>query len=1058
MSFPTSPTNGQLAVINGITYQWSSTYNSWTRIAAQVTATNTLSITGNVITTSTTTGALVVTGGVGVGGAVNIGQTSTIAGAVIITTATIGNYAAAANTATSATSVSFTIYDTTPSTSTTTGALIVAGGAGIGGSVNIAQDSTIAGAVIVTTATIANYAAGVANTATYSGYSSTASAVTVVPAVGCGSYYFTFVSTTSGVLSVVSDAGGRLTYNPGPGQLAINGGPQSTSTTTGALVVQGGAGISGNVNVGGSVNISGGQTSITTTSTTGGSLSFSQSSRQYLSATVPTIGTNDFTIEYWMFNGSGTSIFNGAGTVGATYGIFVQGQSGYWQISVGNGSGWTVTSLNFQPLAATVGVWTHHAFVRSGGVFQVYVNGTSVYSKSMPSVSIANQYLQIGAQTRNSLYFGGNITNFRFVNGSAVYTGNFTPPNQPLTAISNTALLLDVVNSGAYLTDTSGNSVSVSPTNGVSYSSATPFVPVTTTTIIPGAIQSSSTNTGALVVAGGVGIGGAVNIGQTSTIAGAVIITTATVAQYISGTPATTATNLAGGTAGQLVYQSGPSNTGFVGPGTAGQVLVSNGTSAPSYSSQLSLSLITATNLIVSSTQSSTSSYSSNALYVAGGIGGNGGFNINGNGYLNGNLTVNGIITGTNVSLNTLIANSGTFYGATCGTGALYAGVTGYTPFAQTMFQASGNLNNYMEINVQNINSGAKASTDIVASADNVTVSSAYIDMGIASSTFDGTQLYSLGTTIGPNDGYLMVGQNATAGLGDLVFGTLTSGTQMRFVLSNGATTVTNAAIAVVMNSPNTPSTSTSTGTLVVVGGAGISGALYAGATSYIAGAQIITTATIGNYSAAANTATSATSVSFTIFDKTASTSTTTGALIVGGGAGIGGNVNVGGVVTATNLFVGPWPVSTASNGTLNIQYNGASLGSATTINFATGTTATLVGGVLTVQSTGLRSYSTSTPPANPSIGDIWYNTATDDMLRYTTDGVNFFWLDINGPYGSGGGGTSLAQVGAYTSATIRTVTGSIGQMTAISDQGGKIAYWDTTNLRWSYILNGSAV
>jgi hypothetical protein len=34
MSFPTSPTNGQTATINGITYTYSATYGTWTRVPA----------------------------------------------------------------------------------------------------------------------------------------------------------------------------------------------------------------------------------------------------------------------------------------------------------------------------------------------------------------------------------------------------------------------------------------------------------------------------------------------------------------------------------------------------------------------------------------------------------------------------------------------------------------------------------------------------------------------------------------------------------------------------------------------------------------------------------------------------------------------------------------------------------------------------------------------------------------------------------------------------------------------------------------------------------------
>ena len=52
-----------------------------------------------------------------------------------------------------------------------------------------------------------------------------------------------------------------------------------------------------------------------------------------------------------------------------------------------------------------------------------------------------------------------------------------------------------------------------------------------------------------------------------------------------SGT-ATTATNIAGGTASQILYQTAPSTTAFIPNGTAGQVLTSNGTSVPTWVSK----------------------------------------------------------------------------------------------------------------------------------------------------------------------------------------------------------------------------------------------------------------------------------------------------------------------------------------------------------------------------------------------------------------------------------------------------------------------------------------
>jgi hypothetical protein len=252
--------------------------------------------------------------------------------------------------------------------------------------------------------------------------------------------------------------------------------------------------------------------------------------------------------------------------------------------------------------------------------------------------------------------------------------------------------------------------------------------------------------------------------------------------------------------------------------------------------------------VFITNTLSSTSSFSNNALFVEGGIGGNNGFNINGDGYLTGNLNVTGYITGTNITLNVLSANSATFYGDDSGSGALYAGVLGHTPFDQTMAQFTGNLNNYMEINVQNINAGNQASTDIVASADNVSEDGAFVDMGITSSQWDGTQPDSLGITLGPNDGYLLVGKNSFPGHGNLVFGTLSSGTNMKFVVAADTTTVTSSMIALTINPANTLAISTATGVLVVAGGAGINGSLYISNTSYINNAQIITTDTIATY------------------------------------------------------------------------------------------------------------------------------------------------------------------------------------------------------------------
>lgn len=83
--------------------------------------------------------------------------------------------------------------------------------------------------------------------------------------------------------------------------------------------------------------------------------------------------------------------------------------------------------------------------------------------------------------------------------------------------------------------------------------------------------NATNTTTGALIVAGGAGIGRDVWIGGNLTVLG-----------NATGR-ITTSTNLAGGTAGQVPYQTAVGATGFYGPGTAGQILVSAGAAAPVY-------------------------------------------------------------------------------------------------------------------------------------------------------------------------------------------------------------------------------------------------------------------------------------------------------------------------------------------------------------------------------------------------------------------------------------------------------------------------------------------
>ena len=99
----------------------------------------------------------------------------------------------------------------------------------------------------------------------------------------------------------------------------------------------------------------------------------------------------------------------------------------------------------------THAMWHHVAWVReSDGTFDVYVDGKSVLNGTVPAINDSSSWeLNIGNKTVSTdQLLLGHIADFRWVNGTAVYTADFTPPTAPLTAITNTKLLLSGTNAG----------------------------------------------------------------------------------------------------------------------------------------------------------------------------------------------------------------------------------------------------------------------------------------------------------------------------------------------------------------------------------------------------------------------------------------------------------------------------------------------------------------------------------------------------------------------------------------------------------------------------------
>ena len=152
-----------------------------------------------------------------------------------------------------------------------------------------------------------------------------------------------------------------------------------------------------------------------------------------------TLGTGDFTLEYWYKPGInvGTQFIIDAAGGGEVWGTYCNA-AGQHKYRVG-GNDRIVTASEEASLA---GVWTHIAVVRISGVTRMYKNGTKVGSNYTDSTNYSFTSLEIGRRaSTSSLYYEGKISNLRLVVGTGLYTGSFRVPYKPLTNVTNTKLL-----------------------------------------------------------------------------------------------------------------------------------------------------------------------------------------------------------------------------------------------------------------------------------------------------------------------------------------------------------------------------------------------------------------------------------------------------------------------------------------------------------------------------------------------------------------------------------------------------------------------------------------
>ncbi len=143
----------------------------------------------------------------------------------------------------------------------------------------------------------------------------------------------------------------------------------------------------------------------------------------------------DYTIEAWIYSSSTTWSVYSTGGSGAADQFSCDTGTLYWAYNIFGGG-----TANFFT-SADVNKWTHVAACRSSGTTRLFKNGvvmaTSTTNTSIGSTNTVN----IGRRLDGVYLMNGYISNFRIVRGTALYTGAFTIPTSPLTAVANTLLL-----------------------------------------------------------------------------------------------------------------------------------------------------------------------------------------------------------------------------------------------------------------------------------------------------------------------------------------------------------------------------------------------------------------------------------------------------------------------------------------------------------------------------------------------------------------------------------------------------------------------------------------
>ena len=488
-----------------------------------------LNVGGNIVansgtaSSSTTTGALVVRGGMGVSGDTYVGGLISAASLQNTPIGTVtpnsGYFNDLNNSLTLKSGGNIVAYSATASTNTTSGALVVVGGAGISGAINVGSTITSSGNIVA--------ASGTSSTSVSTG------ALVVVGGAGVSGNIYSGSLYTSGLFwagnnqSISGPATGtngalqfnnsgilgatNVLYDSVSGNIVFTDTTTSTSTTTGAVVLTGGLGVAGNIFAGGLNGTLYGTLFIGTTD-----VNYNRSSASQVLSGVGIDGTAGTAT-----NAINTQITSNISS-GVAYVSFVSATSGNAAQNVN-------TSLTYNPNSGNLrayGIQTDTGvyWAGNGAAFssapggtsgQLQYNNNSAFTGANIVFNNANGNLVITSTTtststttgalvlRGGAGVGGNIA----AGGYIAATGSATVIGQTAGGITITGSPGSPVAGKVYFGDGTGWQMKFARRIGGADTDLFTFAD-NGNLVITQSTASTTSTTGALVVGGGVGISG----------------------------------------------------------------------------------------------------------------------------------------------------------------------------------------------------------------------------------------------------------------------------------------------------------------------------------------------------------------------------------------------------------------------------------------------------------------------------------------------------------------------------------------------------------------------